>query len=66
MTAGLADTAVWTTVALILGILPLEVYPTRGNGFAASIVGAVIALAVLVVVMMFISSKPKNRGRRGR
>ena len=65
MTAELADTSVVTVVALILGMLPLEVNPTRGNGFAASIVGALIALAVLVVVMVFISSKPKNRGRRG-
>ena len=54
------------TAAAILGGLPLEVYPTQGNGFAAAILGAIVALLLLVLVMMFISSKPKNRGRRGR
>lgn len=45
-------------------VVPLEVYPTRGNGFAAAILGALVGLGILIVVMMFISSKPKNRRRR--
>lgn len=53
-------------LGLILSALPLEVYPDRGNGFAGAILGALVALGILVVVMIFISSKPKNRGRRGR
>jgi hypothetical protein len=46
-----------------LALLPLEVYPDQGNGFAAAILGALVAMGLLVVVMMFISSKPKNRRR---
>ena len=53
-----------TMLSVALLLLPLEVNPIRGNGFAASIVGALIALGVLVVVMMFISSKPRNRRHR--
>lgn len=45
-------------------LVSLEVFPSRGNGFAASIVGALVALGVLIVVMKFVSSKPKNRRRR--
>jgi VIT1/CCC1 family predicted Fe2+/Mn2+ transporter len=49
----------------LVPLVPLEVYPSRGNGFAASIVGALVALGVLIVVMKFVSSKPRNRRRRG-
>jgi hypothetical protein len=53
--------------SLVLGALPLEagerVYPSRGNGFAAAIVGALVALGLLVLMMMFTSSKPRNRRR---
>lgn len=65
----MSGTLVETTmvlVGLVVGGVPLEVYPNRGNGFAASIVGALVALLILIVVMKFISSKPKNRGPRGR
>lgn len=45
-------------------LLPLQpVYPSGGNGFAASIVGALMALALLAVVARFVASKPKNRRR---
>ena len=39
------------------------VYPTRGNGFAAAVLGALVALGLLILMMMFISSKPRNRRR---
>lgn len=63
----LSDLGAWLTQ----GGLPLEVvlqagepvYPTRGNGFAAAIIGALVALGLLVLMMMFISSKPRNRRR---
>ena len=54
-------------VSLGSGLVPLEagerVYPSRGNGFAAAILGALVALGLLVVMMIFISSKPRNRRR---
>lgn len=68
----LVDLGTLTLGALPLEAVPLEavpleagepVYPTRGNGFAAAIVGAVVALGLLVLMMMFISSKPRNRRR---
>lgn len=68
----LVDLGTLTLGALPLAAVPLEavpleagepVYPTRGNGFAAAIVGAVVALGLLVLMMMFISSKPRNRRR---
>ncbi len=63
----LFDLGAW----LAHGALPLEVvlqtrepvYPSRGNGFAAAILGALVALGLLVLMMMFISSKPRNRRR---
>jgi hypothetical protein len=56
---------------LLLNSVPLDialptrepVYPSRGNGFAAAILGAAVAMGVLILVMMFISSKPRNRRR---
>ena len=51
----------------LLTMLPLQpgepVYPSRSHGFAASILAAVIALGVLALVMVFVSSKPRNRRR---
>ncbi len=52
-----------TIVATVL-TLPLEtVRPTRGNGFAASIIGAAMAIGLLIIVAMFATTKPKNRRR---
>ena len=53
------------------GAVPLDlavearepVYPSRGNGFAAAIIGALVALGLLVLMAMFVSSKPRNRRR---
>ena len=51
-------------MSLLAAVLaPLEVYPTQGSGFAAAIVGALVGLGLLVLVMVFISSKPKRRRR---
>ena len=43
--------------------VPLEVYPSQGNGFAGAILGAIVGLGLLALVMVFISSKPKRRRR---
>lgn len=55
-----------------LWLLPLDippatpdpVYPIRSNGFAAYIVVALLAVGVLVLVTVWISSKPRSRGGR--
>ncbi len=59
-------TALSTSVLVLSGVwsVALEVYPSRGNGFAAAIVGALVAMGLLIAVMVFISSKPRNRRRR--
>lgn len=45
-------------------LVPWEtVRPTRGNGFAAGIVGALLALGLLAIVAKFATTKPKNRRR---
>jgi hypothetical protein len=45
-------------------LLPLQpVQPSRGNGFAASIVAALMAIGLLAIVAKFASSKPKSRRR---
>ena len=50
--------------AEIWSLLPLQpVYPRRGNGFAASIVAAVMAIGLRAIVATFASSKPKSRRR---
>lgn len=47
-----------------LALIPLEsVTPSRGNGFAASILGAFLALGLLAIVAKFATTKPKNRRR---
>jgi hypothetical protein len=54
-----------------LWLLPLDippgtpdpVYPTRSNGFAAYIVVGLLAVGVLVLVAVWVSSKPRRRGR---
>ena len=63
-------TSVLDVLALFMGSVPLDVfvarepvYPSRGNGFAAAILGALVGLGLLVLVMIFISSKPRNRRR---
>ena len=70
MLSTLAGTQVLDQLVFWLGSVPLDawaardaVYPSRGNGFAAAILGALVGLGVLIVVMIFISSKPKNRRR---
>lgn len=49
-----------TALALLA---PLTVYPSRGNGFAASIVAALMAIGLLIGVARFATSKPKSRRR---
>ncbi len=41
-----------------------DVYPTQGNGFAAEIVPALLAVGVLALFAVWLSSKPKRRRRR--
>jgi hypothetical protein len=55
ITAGLTE---------VLALVPLQtVRPTRGNGFAGSIIGALMAIGLLIVVAKFATTKPKNRRR---
>lgn len=47
-----------------IGLVVLEtVRPTRGNGFAASIIGAAMAIGLLIIVAKFATTKPRNRRR---
>lgn len=49
---------------LVLAVIPLEpVHPPRSSGFASTILGAFLAVGLLIVVAKFTSSKPKNRRR---
>lgn len=49
---------------LVLALIPLEsVNPPRGSGFAASILGALGAVALLAIVAKFATTKPKHRRR---
>lgn len=52
-------------IDLLMTLIPLQpVHPTRGNGFAASIVGALMAIGLLAIVAKFATTKPRNRRRR--
>ena len=66
----LLGTPLLEMLIFFVGPVPLDVfvardpvYPSRGNGFAAAILGALVGLGLLVLVMIFISSKPRNRRR---
>ncbi len=66
----LIATVLLDALIFVGGSVPLDVfaarepvYPSRGNGFAAAILGALVGLGLLIVVMIFISSKPRNRRR---
>lgn len=49
---------------LIATLLPLQpVHPSRGAGFAASILGAIMAVALLALVAKFATTKPRSRRR---
>jgi len=51
-------------LAEVLALVPLQpVRPTRGNGFAGSIIGALMAVGLLIIVAKFATTKPKNRRR---
>ncbi len=43
-----------------------DVYPARTNGFAAEIVPALLAVAVLALFAIWLSSKPKRGKTTGR
>lgn len=52
------------TLMHLLALLPLQpVHPPRSSGFAASILGAVLALGLLALVAKFATTKPRNRRR---
>jgi hypothetical protein len=49
---------------LIAALLPLQpVHPSRGSGFAASILGAILAVGLLALVAKFATTKPRSRRR---
>lgn len=53
-----------TTLVLPLDIGPVlleTVRPSRGNGFAASIIGGIMAIGLLIIVAKFATTKPKRR-----
>lgn len=41
-----------------------DVYPPQGNGFAAQIVPALFAIAVLALFAIWLSSKPRRRRKK--
>jgi hypothetical protein len=48
-------------------LIPLQpVHPPRSNGFAASVLAALMAIGLLAIVAKFATTKPKNRRRRPR
>jgi hypothetical protein len=52
------------TLPVDVALVTLEtVRPNRGNGFAASIIGAAMAIGLLIIVAKFATTKPKNRRR---
>ncbi|HEY5788622.1 MAG TPA: hypothetical protein VIT65_28005 [Microlunatus sp.] len=55
-------TTIGAGLAQILALVPLQpVQPSRGNGFAGSIIGALMAIGLLVVVAKFATTKPRRR-----
>jgi hypothetical protein len=49
---------------LVATLMPLQpVHPPRGSGFAASILGAILAVGLLALVAKFATSKPRSRRR---
>ena len=57
-------TTIAAGLAEVLALAPLQpVRPSRGNGFAASIIGALMAIGLLIIVAKFATTKPRNRRR---
>ena len=51
-------------IDLIAALMPLQpVHPSRGSGFAASILVAMLTIALLALVAKFGTTKPKSRRR---
>lgn len=48
----------------LLAAVLLAVYPTGSQGFAGAIVVAFVVLGGLILLTMWVSSKPKRRRRR--
>ena len=64
MTELIALIATALVLPLDVGPVLLEsVRPNRGNGFAASIIGAGMAIGLLIIVAKFATTKPRNRRR---
>jgi len=56
------DLLIWT-----LGLIPLDVttspapvYPSRGNGMAASLIGGFFGLGIIVLAAILMGLKPKR------
>ena len=57
-------TTIAAGLAEALALVPLQpVRPSRGNGFAGSIIGALMAIGLLIIVAKFATTKPRNRRR---
>lgn len=64
MTELIALIATTLTLPVDAVLVTLEtVRPHRGNGFAASIIGAAMAIGLLIIVAKFATTRPKNRRR---
>jgi len=52
-------------IDLLALLIPLQpVHPPRSSGFAASILGAFLAIGLLALVAKFATTKPKRRRPR--
>jgi hypothetical protein len=50
----------WPLPATLGGLLPLDT-PAASHGFAGSVVVAIVALGLLIILAKWTSSKPKRR-----
>jgi hypothetical protein len=57
------DAGLWWLGALPLDIPPGPVRPVRSNGMAIYVIAAMLILGLLILVMMWVSSKPRSRRR---
>jgi hypothetical protein len=51
------------TLSGLAALAALDVRPSSGQGFAATIIAAFVVLGVLALVAMFVSSRPRSRRR---
>ncbi len=57
-------TTIGVGLAQVLALVPLQpVRPSGGNGFAGTIIAALMAIGLLIIVAKFATTRPKNRRR---